>query len=54
MIKNIWLSAITEEGFLLFIKAKVKLQKMDTEVNISLLQQTTYYKSKNDIVALYR
>lgn len=54
MIKNIWFSAITEEGFLLFIKAKVKLQKMDTEVNISLLQQTTYYKSKNDIVALYR
>lgn len=54
IIKNIWFSAVTEEGLLLFIKAKLKLEKVDNRLKVNLLQQTTYYKGKNGIVALYR
>ena len=54
MIKNIWVSAVTEEGFLLFIKTKVKLEKKEEKLKVSLLQQTTYYKGRSGIVALYR
>ncbi len=54
IIKNVWFSAVTEEGLLLFIKAKLKLEKVDNRLKVNLLQQTTYYKGKNGIVALYR
>lgn len=54
MIKNIWFSAVTEEGFLLFIKTKIKLEKIEEKVKVCLLQQTTYYKGRGGIVALYR
>ena len=54
MIKNIWFSAVTEEGFLLFIKTKLKLEKVEEQVKVTLLQQTTYYKGREGVVALYR
>lgn len=52
--KNFWVSAVTEEGILMFVKAKVKLENAQKSVHISLLQQTTYYKSRNKLCALYR
>lgn len=54
VIKNIWFSAVTEEGFLLFIKTKIKLEKIEEKVKVSLLQQTTYYKGRDGVVGLYR
>ena len=54
IIKNVWFSAVTEEGLLVFIKAKLKLEEVDNRLKVDLLQQTTYYKGKNGIVALYR
>lgn len=54
IIKNLWFSAVTEEGFLLFIKTKLKLEKIDEKVGVTLLQQTTYYKGRGEVVALYR
>lgn len=52
--KNIWITAVTEEGFLLFIKIKIEYMDTVQEQKISLLQQTTYYKSGGGIVPLYR
>lgn len=52
--KNFWISAVTEEGILLFIKVKVRLKKTNMGMHISLLQQTTYYRSNDKLCALYR
>lgn len=53
-IKNIWISAVTEEGILLFVNAKVHIKELEEGCLIILLQQTTYYKSKNGLSPLYR
>lgn len=61
--KNFWVSAVTEEGIILFIKIKVLLEvkkakkdngKIETTIPITLLQQTTYYKSQDKLCALFR
>lgn len=54
IIKNFWIAAVTEEGILLFVKVKAKIRKSDRGTQISLLQQTTYYKSNNKLCPLYR
>ena len=52
--KNVWFSAVTEEGVLLFIKAKLGFRSCEAGIQVNLLQQTTYYKMGKKIVALYR
>ena len=52
---NFWVSAITEEGILLFIKVKASTEIVEENLlKEQLLQQTTYYKRKNKIIPLYR
>lgn len=57
-IKTVWISAITDEGVLLFIKVKLKIQlQMINEKEgyyIQLLQQTSYFKHNNELYTLYR
>lgn len=57
-IKNFWLSAVTEEGILLFIKIKARIRvHRDNDLvkaKIILLQQTTYYESRNRLCVLYK
>lgn len=57
-IKNFWISGITEEGILLFIKVKARIcllqEKGITKAKLSLLQQTTYYESHNELCILYK
>lgn len=58
IIKNIWISAITDEGVLLFIKVKLKIQSLMKNEKmgcyIQLLQQTSYFKHNNKLYTLYR
>lgn len=58
VVKKIWISAVTEEGVLLFIKVKARIRIFQennvTKAKISLLQQTTYYESHNELCVLYR
>ncbi len=60
VIRNFWISAVTEEGIIMFIKVKVRLSKVEYEetgktgMRLTLLQQTTYYKSQDKLCALYR
>ncbi|MDF2587413.1 MAG: hypothetical protein K0S41_1254 [Anaerocolumna sp.] len=51
----IWISAITEEGTLMFIHLKYKNQtySKDEGVGMTLIQQTTYFAYKKDICPLY-
>lgn len=62
-IKTFWISAVTEEGILLFIKVKAFSTKLtdlpkdesgNIKVSLALYQQTTYYKIKNKLHPLYR
>lgn len=53
-IKNFWVSAVTEEGILLFIKVKARIARVDGGYCFSLIQQTTYYKSGEKLYPLYR
>lgn len=53
-IKIFWVTAVTEEGILLLIKAKARIKRMNGGRYIHLLQQTTYYKSNNKLCPLYR
>lgn len=57
-IKKFWISAITEEGVVLFVKIKARIiiaqENGKTKAKISLLQQTTYYESHNELCVLYR
>lgn len=57
-IKKFWISAITEEGVVLFVKIKARIQAVHesgkTRVRIFLLQQTTYYESHNKLCVLYK
>ncbi|TCT17120.1 hypothetical protein EDC18_101418 [Natranaerovirga pectinivora] len=57
-IKNIWVSAITDEGVLLFIKVKLKVDKrlnnQKTSYYCQLIQQTSYFKHNRCITALFR
>lgn len=48
-----WVSAVTEEGILLFIKVKASFKEIEKGILITLLQQTTYYKSNDEIRPLY-
>jgi hypothetical protein len=56
--KTIWISEITDEGVLLFIKVKLKIKlSMKNEKKhyyIQLLQQTSYFKHKNKLHTLFR
>lgn len=58
MIRNFWISAITEEGILLFVKIKARICVVDKngelKAMISLLQQTNYYESHNELCVLYK
>lgn len=58
VIKTFWISAVTEDGVLLFIKVKARIRVLQdnnvTKAKISLLQQTTYYESHNELCVLYR
>lgn len=59
-IRNFWISAVTEEGIIMFIKVKVRLMEAEHKetgemrMRLTLLQQTTYYKSQSKLCALYR
>ena len=57
-IKKFWISAVTQDGVLLFIKVKAKIQIIkennELKARISLLQQTTYYERHNQLCVLYR
>ena len=57
-IKKFWISAITEEGVVLFVKIKARITIVQdngqNKAKISLLQQTTYYESHNELCVLYR
>lgn len=59
-IRNFWISAVTEEGIIMFIKVKVRLieteykEMGEMKMLLTLLQQTTYYKSQGKLCALYR
>lgn len=52
--KNFWLSAITEEGILMFIKVKADIEYVNDGISIRLIQQTAYYKYKSELKPLYR
>lgn len=54
LIKSFWISAVTEEEILLFIKVKVKLMRKGKKTSLLLLQQTTYYKCQNKLRVLFR
>lgn len=58
IIKSIWISAITDEGVLLFIKVKLKIQELvknkKTGYHYQLLQQTSYFKHNKELYTLYR
>lgn len=60
VIRSFWISAVTEEGIIMFVKVKVQLEKKENEkmgeakMLLTLLQQTTYYKSQDKLCALYR
>lgn len=58
VIRNFWISAITEEGILLFVKIKACIRVVDkggeTKAQISLLQQTNYFESHNKLCELYK
>ena len=58
VIKKFWISAVTEDGVLLFVKVKARIQIIQehdvVKARISLLQQTTYYESHNELCVLYR
>ena len=45
---------MTEEGILLFVKIKARLTCLENMSEIVLLQQTTYFKSQDELCALYR
>lgn len=47
--KIFWVTAVTEEGRLLFIKVKARIEGSDKERRIILLQQTTYCQANNRI-----
>lgn len=59
-IRNFWISAVTEEGIIMFIKIKVRLMEAECKktgerrMRLTLLQQTTYYKSQGKLCTLYR
>lgn len=53
-IKGYTISAVTEDGILLFVKIKARLTCLENMSQIVLLQQTTYFKSQDELCALYR
>ena len=57
-IKKFWISAITEEGVVLFVKIKASIQIVqrngEDKARIRLLQQTNYYVSNNKLCVLYK
>lgn len=53
-IKKFWISAVTEEGIVMFVKVKAQIMKEGEKRKILLLQQTTYYKSQGKLEVLYR
>lgn len=52
--KIFWVTAVTEEGLLLFIKVKARIEGSDRERRIVLLQQTTYCEKHNRICPVYK
>ncbi len=54
VIKKFWIAAVTEEGIIMFVKVKARLEKKGERMSLLLLQQTTYYKSKGELEVLYR
>ncbi|MBU3130274.1 hypothetical protein [Clostridium tagluense] len=56
--RTIWISAITDEGVLLFIKVKLRIHSLTKEEKAGyyceLLQQTSYFKHNNELHSLYR
>lgn len=53
-IKNFWISAVTEEGIVMFVKVKAQIEEKGENIALLLLQQTTYYKSQGKLEVLYR
>lgn len=53
-IKKFWISAVTEEGIVMFVKVKARIEKKGETIALLLLQQTTYYKSQGKLEVLYR
>ncbi|MBT9778977.1 hypothetical protein GPL15_21095 [Clostridium sp. MCC353] len=49
-----WLSAVSEGGILLFIKVRARISRAIGGYDFTLLQQTTYYRSKDKLCPLYR
>lgn len=54
VIKKFWIAAVTEEGIIMFVKVKARLEKKGDGMLLFLLQQTTYYKSQGELEVLYR
>lgn len=54
VIKKFWIAAVTEEGIIMFVKVKAKIEKSEEKMGVWLLQQTTYYKSQGKLEVLYR
>ena len=53
-IKNFWISSVTEEGIVMFVKVKAQIEEKGENIALLLLQQTTYYKSQGKLEVLYR
>ncbi|MCM1161008.1 MAG: hypothetical protein NC412_07275 [Roseburia sp.] len=53
-IRNFWISAVTEEGFLYFISVKAKLteEKKEKCYKLTLLQQTNHFVQNKELVPL--
>ena len=51
--KFVWVSAISDQGFLLFIKVKVKLERKDSHYLCRLIAQFRYYAENKQIKQLY-
>lgn len=53
VIKNVWVSAITDEGVNLFINVKIEIQNHQDRFRIVLLQQTIYFNHNGKLHNLY-
>jgi hypothetical protein len=51
--KFVWVSAIADQGFLFFIKVKVKVQRINSGYGCQLIAQFRYYVENKQIKQLY-
>ena len=51
--KNVWISAITDEGTHLFIKTKILIEPLNGGEQQVLLQQTLYFNHNKKLLSMY-